>query len=453
VKKLLAGALAVFMLCSLPLPGAAQVATSNPPTARVMVYAGQNPDTNETNIQWRFQRLAQGTFTRDVLASLASTGAWSNLQITPGNGLNVTVNPGPNTSQLGAVYQMGPDDSTALPPPPGAAPNQLPSDNTRIAIQATQAVASGAIGPLNGPSGSGNAIYYMIEAQLSQVNAANQSLLFVSSSGTTSFQNVNTQRQDIITYQSKAGSSGTGNCTSTFPTPPSVDSGFVEVGLVCVPHSTTQITNGMIAMFGGTNFNGFSFSSVAFGGTYASNGGATASTLSTTNNNGCGLSNGLGFVINNAGSTNNGTHILEDDLNGDLGVCGSNLTIFDQASNSTVPTITVDTPLDSGTSASEVLYPAAVQNASEVLQATCASGSICGKSGGGEKVICSNGPASTPNAAIINPQTLAGFGVAGLLIPVQNKPASTPGGIAIYWWNQTGSGIGGQTVVFNYVCL
>lgn len=226
------------------LVGLAICATPAIAANRVMVYSGQNPSSTETNQQPRFQRLADGTFMRDVMGSLATTGAYSNLSIVSGSGLCVTVNP-TNASQLGALYQLAADDPNPLPP--SVTPN-LPADNTNIVIQATQATNSSAICSLNGATTPGQSRPYLLEAQLTTIDGNQQSMLFVSSNGTTSYQNVNTYRSDTIVYQTKTGSDGVS------PTPPPVDSGWVSVGSIIVPQGTSQITSGMIAMTTSTNF-------------------------------------------------------------------------------------------------------------------------------------------------------------------------------------------------------
>ena len=443
--KKFASAIAALALALSPFVAQATQVTVQPaPTARVMVYAGQNPDTNETNLIPRFQRLADGTMLRDILSTLGTSGAWSNIAIRPGSGLNVTINPYPNTSQLGAVYQIGQNDVTALPPPPGQSPNQIPADSTNIIIQATQNVQSNPLGPLSAPSGAGNGIYYMVEAQLSSIDTQNQSMLFVSSSGITNYQNVNTQRQDIITYKLNPGGPGTADCSTTFPTPPAVDSGWIEIGLVCIPHALTQITTANIAMFLGTNFNGSSFAQLNFGGAYVTGGcqgtatNCGPSTLSTSQNSGCDLNNELVFVINNNANTNNGNHVLVADLAGDLGVCGSELHIFNQNSNSTAAKIIVNTSVDKGTATDETLYPAN-NTATLVTNSNCANATICQSAA--EKDICAqSGAAST---AMITPN-------GDSAMAVTSAPTSGTG-VRVEFYNVSGSSISSpHTFNFTY---
>jgi hypothetical protein len=452
VKRSLAAlmmALVAAMACPPSIAPAATTVTVNPaPTGRVEVYAGQNPDTNETNLQPRYQRLAQGTYLRDLMGTLATSGAWSNLAIKPANGLNVTINPSPNGAQLGAIYQFGQDDTTVLPPSPGQSPNQLPSDSTKIVIQATQAAATGNLGPLNPPSGAGKAVYYLVEAQISPVDNSNQSMLFVSSSGITSYQNINTTRQDIITYQYNSnGGSATADCSTTFPPAPTPDNGWVPIGLVCVPNGATQITNPEIAMYSGTNFNGLSFSQVTFGGNYSQNNPSTAapSVLTTNSFPTCGFSAASGFVINNVLATSNGNHLIAGDIAGDVTVCGNNLGIF--AANGVNPaTFTVNTSTDSGGSTNEVMYPAHSPTwVYETTAGSCANGTTCAITT--NKFICFN--AGSVSTAIVTP-TLAFQG----LLPELAADPSTPNGVSVLFFNETGSSIPGSTQLkFYYTCF
>lgn len=445
----------------LPTAAPAQSVSVQPAaTARVEVYAGQNPDTNETNLQARFDRLEIGTFMRDVISTFSITGAWSNLAPRAGSGLYVTINPYPNSSQLGAIYQVGKDDSSALPPPPGQSPNQIPRDNTNIVIQGTQNVPTAPLGPLSAPTGTGKAIYYLIEAQLSQIDTANQSMLFVSSSGVTSYQNVNTQRQDIITYQFNSnGGSAVANCTSTFPPPPTPDSGWVPVALVCVPQGQTQVVNSMIFPWTGTNFNGSSFGAIQVGGQAAQNGDFYPTTVTTNGNQSpCGLASAAGIAINNPGSTLNGSgagvHLLVGDLNANISICGGQLIIYDSnAANSTPASIQVYTNVDKGSSTSyschslpciDTMYPAAGQ-VSVGIGATCTNGSWCTLT---HFLICSN--AGAPTAAILTlPGSLAGFAILQASYPTSGT------GLNINLLNQSGSSLTTSSGPFpiGYVCF
>lgn len=435
-----------FLLAALlPICAKAQVTMSNEPTGRVMVYAGQNPDTNETNLGVRFTRLAMGTLMRDLLSGVSPTGAWSNLQITPGSGNCVTINPGPNTSQLGAVYQLAVDDATKLPPNPGQAPNQLSPDTTKIMVQSTQNTPSSQLCGLNGPGGSGNAIYYLLEAQLGSIDTVNQSMLFVSSSGVTSFQNVNTQRQDVITYQTNSnGGSGTADCNTTFPPAPSVDSGWVEIGTICVPHGTTQITTGQISMYGGTNFNGNSFGSIHFGGNYTSNGGANPSTLTTSNNAQCGggTGSGLGFAINSQATPI--VQLIRSNANGDIFMCGASLRI-DNDNGEGPPQIVVNTTVDNASPTVETLYPASGTGSVHThTGSACATLTICLL--GSAVLICTN--AGTPNGAMVT----LGAGFAQTLIPMVAY-ANTGTGFQVNFFNASSSGVpANSNVPYGYVC-
>ena len=448
MKRLFLLAFAIAAL--LPVAARAQV-TATAGTARVEVYAGQNPDTNETNLGPRFSRLQMGTLLRDLFASSGLTGAWNGINIVSTTGLYVTINPAPS-SQYGSIYQMGVDDATALPPSPGQPPNQIPADNTRIMIQATQAAATTALGPFPAPGGAGNATYYIVEAQLSPADTDNQSRLFVSTSGITSYQNINTQRQDQITYQVGTNTStGTADCNSTFPSQPSPDSGWIEVGLVCVPHGTTQLTSALIAMFTNTQFTNSQFGTVSFGGNYAVSGGTSPSILTTSTTNSCdsGTNGGLGFSIHNPASVTTqdpGGNIIRADLTGDFTMCGASLLIDAQHGTLGVPNIVVDTTVDTSSPQDETFYPASTSGnftANAFTITSCSVNTRCTLSA--TKTICYN--AGTPTGALI---TFANSDAGDFTASVSAAPG---GGFNVALYNISGGTLSSGTYSFGYVCL
>ena len=445
MKKLfiLACALAAMVI---PNTAAAQV-TAVAGTARVMVYAGQNPDTNESNLGPRFVRLALGTLLRDIFNGYGLNGAWNGINVVATTGLYVTINPSPS-SQMGSIYQMGVDDATAVPPPPGASPNQIPADNTRIMIQATQAAATSALGPFPAPGASGHGTYYVVETQLTEADTQNQSMLFVSPSGITSYQNVNTQRQPTITYQIGTNTtSGTADCVSTFPTLPAPDSGWVEVGLVCVPHGTTQLTSANIAMFTNTQFTASAFGTVTFGGNYTQNGGGSPSVLTTHNFFGCGLNDSEGMAVDNTGlglNTDAG-HVFAVSSGANASVCGQYLLINGEGGTE-VPYIEVNTTVNNASPTDEQLYPASSSGAFSVksfsLSGSCAANTLCALTA--VSVVCGN--AGSPTVAIITfPQADSGLFTTSVA-------AAAGGGLAITFYNISGSGQSG-THHYGYVCL
>lgn len=444
MKRLFLLAFAIAAL--LPVAARAQV-TATAGTARVMVYAGQNPDTNEYNLAPRFSRLQLGTFMRDVFNASGLNGAWNGINVVSTTGLYVTVNPSPS-SQLGSIYQMGVDDASALPPSPGQAPNQIPADNTRIMIQATQAAATTALGPFPAPGGSGNATYYIVEAQLSPADTQNQSMLFVSTSGITSYQNVNTQRQDQITYQVGGNTStGTANCTSTFPTLPTSDSGWIGVAYICVPHGLTQLTSSYITMDTSTQFTASTFGSVTFGGPYTVSGGGSPSVLTTHNFFGCNIPDMEGLAVDNTGLglTSPAGHVIGASSAANFAVCGQYLVIDGQA-GSLVPYIKVNTTEDNASPTLEELYPASTNGVfnskSLTISGTCAANTLCTLTG--QSVICGNG--GTPTGAMITfPASEANEFTASVA-------AAGGGGLAVSVYNISGSNKSGSQS-YGYVCL
>lgn len=206
---------------------------------RVIVYPLQNPSSVQTNTMQRYPRLAIGNFLRDMLGPSNLGGSYANMTISPvASTLYVTVAP-TNAGTDGTLYQLGADDTNPLPL--NVSP-QLAADATTIMIQGLLSAQTANIGPLSPPGTSGQSVYYLIEAQIQQVDTNAQSQLFVNSAGAKYYQTVNTDRTDAIVFQSKAGTAGVS------PSPPSLDSGWISIGLVLVPYGATAITSGMISM-------------------------------------------------------------------------------------------------------------------------------------------------------------------------------------------------------------
>src|SRR5579875_1590755 len=229
------------VLCALSLTIVPHVSLAD---SRVVVYPGQVPLSEQTNLNVRFARLARGTNLRDFFGSNIGAGVYSNLSVVPNGGMYVTVQPtNPNT--LGSVYMIGADDPN--PVPNGVTPN-LPADPTQILIWAAQQGSSGSIGPLTAPA-NGLQQYYIVEAQIQTVPANPQNVQFVNSAGATSYQNVNTQLVDALVYQLKPG------VPSSTPQLPTVDSGWIPIANILVPGGASSITQSMITPY--PAFNGF----------------------------------------------------------------------------------------------------------------------------------------------------------------------------------------------------
>ena len=393
MKKLLLSVFAAFVLVALP-----NIASA---TNRITVYLSQNPDTNESNLQWRYQRLADGTILRDIMGPQAVSGAWSNLIVVTTSSLNVKVDiatPAPSTSpQAGMLYQLGPNDPNSVPAscPAGYGCNQIPPDSTQIVIPALITANSSTISV---PAPGSNSVYYLIEGQINTVAAQSQSLLFISSSGAAAYVNVDTEVDDTVSYQSKQGS------IAASPVPPSADSGWLPIADVLVPTGATNCnTSCTVTMLTSYNFTGNQFADLYFGGLFAQGGGTTSSVLTTSNNAACGGSSGdgLGFAINNPDGTIGASgNIVRADLNGDLIVCGQNLSINnDGASASSPAEITVNTPIITGSPTVGTLYPAVDGNHTVQIVSSCSSGNVCTLSTGAD--VCVFGGAGVPISAMI----------------------------------------------------
>jgi hypothetical protein len=234
---------------------------------RVISYPQQTSTSTGLNQQARNNRLALGTFLMQAFnLTSAGQGIYSNLTTSAGTGLYVTVAPTVGSSQ-GALYQVVVDD--ALPVPnncPLSIPcTQIPADSTYIAPPALQTGATNPIGPLTAPGGAGQAVYWLIEAQVVGTDNSSATRQFLVSTGPApnyvpQSASVLTNRTDQINYQTKQGTASAANCTTTFPAVPSTDSGWVLIAKVCVANGVSQVTSGMITA--APSFSGF-FQSVS----------------------------------------------------------------------------------------------------------------------------------------------------------------------------------------------
>ena len=108
-----------------------------------------------------------------------------------------------------------------------------------------------------------NSVYYLVEGQIGTVDGNPQSILFINSNGTTQYNNVNTYRSDVITYQTVEGA------PAASPTPPPADLGWVPIGNVHITNGQTQVHSGDITMDSNTAFTALAActSNCTFGGT------------------------------------------------------------------------------------------------------------------------------------------------------------------------------------------
>lgn len=439
----------------------------------VQTYGGQNPDNDQTNMQTRFERLALGTVLRDLIASnLVSSGAWSNMSLASPSGLNITVGPGSLPGD-GLLYQVANLASTKTPQsyPVGYTGNQLPIDSTQIVVPYWLTNTSATIGPLTPPA-SGLYQYYIIEGtgatscsgypNSSQYYACQQSIMFVSTAGTVTFPNINVQVNDTVSFQAKSGATASGTCASATGAPslPSADSGYTTVGYVCVQHGDTTISCASRCFpYQGTNYNGSTFGSILVGGAAAQAGDFYPSTVTTHGAiSECGFFHGgstplnvgaSGLAVDNPGGANNGNHIIAADYFGDLSVCGSTLILFDQNSNTVVPQIIVNTPVDTGTSRSDTFYPS-TGTGTWHLSTNCSGQTYCTPSSGFQ--ICAGlAPSFTPNAAFVTLNNGTGISPTSMTVTTALYPT---GGFQLVVYNGlSGTITTPASFTYTYVCL
>lgn len=244
MKKALSIAIAVLFSLAL---GSTTLAAN-----RVFVYPGQNPQSTQWNQQARFQRISDGTVLFDLFGGSYGNNSqvgYSNLTVTPQSGLYATVNL-TNPGRAAVVYIASQDDVNPLPV--GYSP-QLPADALTILLAGIQTASSNGCavppataancGPFNPPGTSGQSVYWIVEASVKTIDVDPLSLLFVNSSGITSYNSLNTQRQDVPYFKIKQGT------PAVSPTVPSVDTGFIGVATVLVPYGASTVTAGMIAAY------------------------------------------------------------------------------------------------------------------------------------------------------------------------------------------------------------
>lgn len=207
-------------------------------------YPGQEAQTQQTNAVVQNDRDALGVTLYDFLntacgASSPFGGCTSGLTVTPVSGqLEVTVDAGSAGGRVYQVVESNPSPMPAATPllPAGASPipaATLPPDTQAIIVPAFQNGNSAVIGPLTAPSISGQSIDYLIEYQVTPSVPGNLQVapFWDGAPWTTS---VDLALSDTITYQAKAGTSGTS------PSPPPVDSGWGDIATVNVPYGATS---------------------------------------------------------------------------------------------------------------------------------------------------------------------------------------------------------------------
>jgi hypothetical protein len=126
----------------------------------------------------------------------------------------------------------------------------LPPDSTQILKQGIILTPTSFATPA--PSGSGNAINYLIEVAFEEVDVNPTPRTFVNSAPpyTPYTDNVNTLRQDTALVQIKAGTEAPVGTQIT----PSPDAGFVGAWVITVNYGETQIISGNITVYPGAPF-------------------------------------------------------------------------------------------------------------------------------------------------------------------------------------------------------
>jgi hypothetical protein len=260
-------ALCVLFSLSIALPIAAAAED------RTQTYSGQIPSSTQTNQQTRDDRTALGVFARDVLGAAATAGTYANLSVVPNGGMYVAVQP--TGAGNGSVYQIKPEDPLPLPQNQAV---QLSTDTNPIVLIGLQNGPTGGVGPMTAPT-SGNSVIYLVEAQISTIDGANQTVTFQNTTGGTNTESLPITRTDKVSYQVVAGT------PSSSPTAPAATTGWVAIGTITIPSGTTVITSGMIAP------------SPPFGGFVVAGGSPSVTGLTITGvGTGCLSTNGSGVV-------------------------------------------------------------------------------------------------------------------------------------------------------------
>lgn len=208
---------------------------------RIQWLVGMNPPSPWLNQNERDTRIGFGQLIYDATGT--TNGFFHNLTTIPAGGLNISIGP-TSVNTVGSLYQYLPEEATAFGGfPSGVGGLALPVDPTQVFLQGTLLTQTANVGPLTGPSTSGQTIDYIAECQVSTQDISSQGITLVSSSGVASNATANETRTDTIVCQSKAGTAAT---TGT-QVPPATDAGWVCVSVIAVANGTSTITTGMIS--------------------------------------------------------------------------------------------------------------------------------------------------------------------------------------------------------------
>jgi hypothetical protein len=241
-KRIAATLAVLFVVASFAvIPQASSAST------RSQFLFGQQLPSNWLNSEQRGQRLYDGGFLFHAMAgsNLSWPGTYANLTVVPVTGLFVAVGPTGASSQ-GAVYQLGVDDSTAFGGfPSGVGTSALPADPTIIVLKGELTANTSNIGALSVGASGGQSVANLIECKdVPSTDITSQAINIVSTTGIVTATTGNRDRIDNVVCQFKASAS------AVSPTTPTVDSGFVAVGVAVVPFGTVTITTGMVSQTG-----------------------------------------------------------------------------------------------------------------------------------------------------------------------------------------------------------
>ncbi|MDB5093522.1 MAG: hypothetical protein JWO85_1623, partial [Candidatus Eremiobacteraeota bacterium] len=231
---------ALFLLLAYVMPASAM--------DRIQWWYGINPPSAWWNTQERYERLGLGQLLFDVMGR-NTAGFVSNLSVKTSSGLFVVVGPS-NTNTLGSVYQYLADDTSTFGGPGITA---LAADPNKVYLQGLMYANGPVIGPLTAGASAGQSVNNLVECQIQTIDQTSQTGTFVSSLGVVTSQAVNRDRSDTIACQAKAGTSATTGSQVT----PTVDSGWLSVGVVAIPNGTSTITTGMISAIVTSQINGY----------------------------------------------------------------------------------------------------------------------------------------------------------------------------------------------------
>lgn len=200
---------------------------------RTIVYAGQQP----TDTDWlKHERNMMVGLAAAAQASLGTNTVADGLQITPSIPANMIVNIAP-----GSIYQQVALDANAY--------GSLPVDTVHLIIK--QGISLDSIPlTLTPPVVAGQAVNYLIQAQLQEVDdttlilpyfdSANPLVPFTGPNGTGTAQP--TRRACKVLVQAKVGVAATAGSQVT----PAPDAGFIGLYSVTVANGATSITSGNI---------------------------------------------------------------------------------------------------------------------------------------------------------------------------------------------------------------